>query len=87
MFLAAVVVGGQGNRWGVLVGAFLVAYLPERFREFSEFRVLVFGLALVILATLRPEGLFPPRRTVRAKQLQAEIDQLEEGAEEERSHA
>jgi branched-chain amino acid transport system permease protein len=87
LFLAAVVVGGQGNRWGVLVGAALVAYLPQRFREFDDFRVLVFGLALVVLATLRPEGLFPPRRTVRAKQLEQQFDELEEGTEgEERAH-
>lgn len=79
LFLAAVVVGGQGNRWGVLVGAVLVAYLPQRFREFDDFRVLAFGLALVLLATLRPEGLFPPRRTVRAKQVEQELDELEEG--------
>ncbi|KRB75920.1 branched-chain amino acid ABC transporter permease [Nocardioides sp. Root190] len=81
LYLAAVVVGGQGNRWGVLLGAFLVAYLPERFRGFEDFRVLAFGLALVLLATLRPEGLLPPRRTVRAKQLEHELDELEEGAE------
>jgi len=80
LYLAAVVVGGQGNRWGVLIGAFLVAYLPERFRGFEDFRVLAFGLALVLLATLRPQGLLPPRRTVRAKQLEQELDELEEGA-------
>jgi branched-chain amino acid transport system permease protein len=83
LFLAAVVVGGQGNRWGVMVGAFLVAYLPERFREFASFRVLAFGLALMLLAIFRPEGLLPPRRTVRAKQMQAEIEALEEGLDDE----
>ena len=81
LVLAAVVVGGQGNRWGVLVGAALVAYLPQRFREFDDFRVLVFGLALVVLATVRPEGLFPPRRTVRAKQLEHDLEELEDGTE------
>ncbi len=81
LYLAAVVIGGQGNRWGVLVGAALVAYLPQRFRDFEDFRVLAFGLALVILATLRPEGLLPPRRTVRAKQLEHELEELEEGAD------
>jgi branched-chain amino acid transport system permease protein len=81
LFLAAVVVGGQGNRWGVMVGAILVAYLPQRFREFDDFRVLVFGVALVALAILRPEGLFPPRRTVRAKQMEHEFEELEEGTE------
>jgi branched-chain amino acid transport system permease protein len=88
LFLAAVVVGGQGNRWGVLVGAFLVAYLPQRFREFDDFRVLVFGLALVALAILRPEGLFPPKRTVRAKQLEHELEELEVGTDgEEKARA
>ncbi len=82
LFLAAVVIGGQGNRWGVLVGAFLVAYLPERFREFTDFRVLAFGLALMLLAVFRPEGLLPPRRTVRAKQMAHEIEALEEGEDE-----
>ncbi len=88
LFLAAVVIGGQGNRWGVLVGAILVAYLPERFREFADFRVLVFGLALVVLASLRPEGLLPPRRTLRAKQMEQELEELESGpADEEATRA
>ena len=63
------------------VGAVIVAYLPERFRGFAEWRVLVFGLALMLLAIFRPQGLLPPRRTVRAKQLEQEIDALEEGTE------
>ena len=74
LFVAAVVVGGQGNRWGVIVGAAVVAYLPERFRGFADWRVLVFGLALMILAIYRPEGLLPPRRTVRAKQIEHELE-------------
>ena len=82
LFLAAVVVGGQGNRWGVIVGAALVAYLPERFRGFEEWRILVFGLALMLLATFRPEGLLPPRRTVRARKMEHEIEAIEEGLEE-----
>jgi branched-chain amino acid transport system permease protein len=82
LFLAAVVVGGQGNRWGAVVGGIMVAYLPERFREFADWRVLVFGLALMLLAIFRPEGLLPPRRTVRAKHVLQEIEALEEGTEE-----
>ena len=67
LFLAGVVLGGQGNRWGVIVGAALVVYLPERFRGLEEWRVLVFGLVLMILAIYRPQGLLPPTRTVRAR--------------------
>ncbi len=79
LFLAAVVVGGPGNRWGVILGAAVVAYLPERFRGFAEYRVLVFGLLLLLLANYRPSGLLPPRRTIRAKQADERLHALEEG--------
>jgi branched-chain amino acid transport system permease protein len=79
LFVAAVVVGGQGNRWGVIVGAAVVAYLPERFRGFADWRVLVFGLALMVLAVYRPQGLLPPRRTVRAKRVEESLSALEGG--------
>jgi branched-chain amino acid transport system permease protein len=79
LFLAAVVVGGAGNRWGVILGAAVVAYLPERFRGFEEWRLLVFGLALLLLANFRPQGLIPPRRTRRVQAVEEELDALEEG--------
>lgn len=83
LFLSAVVVGGQGNRWGAVIGAVVVAYLPERFRGFEQWRVLVFGLALMLLAIYRPQGLLPPRRTVRAQRMEAETEALEVGEEPE----
>jgi branched-chain amino acid transport system permease protein len=79
LFIAAVVVGGAGNRWGVMLGAVVVAYFPERFREFQDWRVLVFGLALMLLAIFRPQGLLPPRRTIRAKKTDEKLEALEEG--------
>ena len=60
--LAAVLLGGSGNMPGVIVGAFLIAWLPERFRGFADYRILVFGAALVIMMALRPQGLLPSRR-------------------------
>ncbi|GAB3598763.1 branched-chain amino acid ABC transporter permease [Angustibacter peucedani] len=80
LFLAAVVVGGSGNRLGVIVGAIVVSYLPELFRSFADYRVLVFGALLVILANFRPQGLLPPRRSVRAKKLDERLEELEEGS-------
>lgn len=77
LFVAAVIVGGAGNRWGAVVGGVLVAYLPERFREFADFRLLIFGLALMILPVYRPQGLLPPKRTLRARAAEKEIDHLE----------
>jgi branched-chain amino acid transport system permease protein len=60
--LAAVVLGGSGNIPGVMLGAFLIAWLPERFRGFQDYRVLAFGAVLVLMMALRPEGLLPSRR-------------------------
>jgi branched-chain amino acid transport system permease protein len=60
--LAAVLLGGSGNLPGVIVGAFLIAWLPERFRGFADYRILVFGAALVLTMALRPQGLLPSRR-------------------------
>ena len=60
--LAAVVLGGSGNLPGVILGAFLIGWLPERFRDFADYRILVFGAVLVLMMSLRPEGLLPSRR-------------------------
>jgi branched-chain amino acid transport system permease protein len=62
LFLSAVVLGGSGNLPGVILGAFLIAYLPERFRGFAELRVLVFGAVLVAMMIFRPQGLLPSGR-------------------------
>ncbi|WP_423791116.1 branched-chain amino acid ABC transporter permease [Micromonospora cathayae] len=72
LFVAMVVVGGAGNMAGVALGAFLLAYLPERFRDFAEWRFLVFGLALVLVMLLRPQGLIPSRRRARELKDRAE---------------
>ncbi|MBJ7489823.1 MAG: branched-chain amino acid ABC transporter permease, partial [Ilumatobacteraceae bacterium] len=65
LFLAAVVLGGSGNMTGAILGGVMVAWLPERFRNFTDKRVLVFGIALVLVMVFRPEGLLP--RRVRTK--------------------
>jgi branched-chain amino acid transport system permease protein len=62
LILCAVVLGGSGNLLGVILGAFLVAWLPERFRGFEEYRVMTFGAALVIMMIIRPEGILPSRQ-------------------------
>jgi len=62
LFVAAVVLGGSGNLAGVIVGAAVVGYLPERFRSFQDTRYLWFGAALVVMMIFRPQGLVPARR-------------------------
>ena len=85
LFLAAVVVGGSGNKLGVAVGATLVAYLPERFRGFADQRYLVFGIALIVMSALRPQGLIPSRR--RAVELEARTEEVAPAADTEESVA
>jgi branched-chain amino acid transport system permease protein len=60
-----VVIGGSGNMLGVAVGAALLFYLPERYREFQDYRLLIFGLALVLITIYRPQGLIPSKRRAR----------------------
>jgi branched-chain amino acid transport system permease protein len=77
LFVAMVVVGGSGNMAGAALGAVLLAYLPERFRDFAEYRFLVFGLALVLVMLLRPQGLLPSRR--RARELKDRQEEVAAG--------
>ncbi|WP_377642772.1 branched-chain amino acid ABC transporter permease [Oryzobacter terrae] len=60
--LAAVVLGGMGTVVGVLVGATILKLLPEKLREVNDYRLLVFGLLLVVMMRFRPEGLIASKR-------------------------
>ncbi|RZT26437.1 branched-chain amino acid transport system permease protein [Kribbella sp. VKM Ac-2569] len=60
--LAAIVLGGMGTIAGVLLGATILKMLPEKLRFFSEYRLLLFGLLLVLMMRFRPEGLVASRR-------------------------
>ena len=55
--LAMVILGGMGNLPGVLLGAALRVAFPEIFRDFQVYRMLVFGLLLMVLMIFRPNGL------------------------------
>ena len=66
LILACVVFGGMGNIWGVILGAVILGYLPDRIRFLSEARLLVFGLVLVIMMNLRPDGILPRKKREKA---------------------
>ena len=68
LFLAAVVLGGPGNMPGVVMGAVVVSYLPERFRFLDTSRYFWFGVALVLMMIFRPAGLWPRRQHGRSGQ-------------------
>jgi branched-chain amino acid transport system permease protein len=56
-----VILGGAGSIAGVLLAAFLVVGLPELFRELASARMLVFGLVMMVMMVVRPQGLLPTR--------------------------
>ena len=62
LVLACVVFGGIGNPFGVMVGATILAYLPERIRFITQPRQLVFGIVLVLIMNLRPDGILPRKK-------------------------
>ncbi|GAA2802887.1 branched-chain amino acid ABC transporter permease [Mycolicibacterium pallens] len=86
LFLCAVVLGGQGNKLGVIFGAFVIVYLPNRLLgvhflgiNLGDLKYLFFGLALVVLMIFRPQGLFPVRQQLltygnRARKLLSRAD-------------
>lgn len=75
--LAAIVLGGMGTVSGALLGSTLLIVLPEKLRFFSDYRLLIFGIALVLLMRFRPEGLIAdPRRAREFHEADEEADAL-----------
>ena len=56
--LTIVILGGMGNVTGAVVGSVLLIGLPEVFRVAAEYRVLIYGIVLLLLVRFRPQGLF-----------------------------
>ncbi|MFU9138774.1 high-affinity branched-chain amino acid ABC transporter permease LivM [Erwinia tasmaniensis] len=63
LILAIVVLGGMGSTLGVVLAAFVLTVAPELLRSFAEYRVLLFGILMVLMMIWRPRGLV---RTSRA---------------------
>ena len=58
-----VVLGGMGSTVGVVIAAFVLTVAPELLRSFSEYRVLLFGVLMVLMMIWRPRGLIRISRT------------------------
>ena len=65
--ICLVIVGGIGNIPGIFLGAFALKGLPEILREIENYRMLVFGILLIVMMRLRPEGFLPAKRPVLEK--------------------
>jgi branched-chain amino acid transport system permease protein len=55
--LAMVVLGGLGNIWGAALGALTLGILPELLRGFSSYRMLIFGVIMILMMIFRPQGI------------------------------
>jgi branched-chain amino acid transport system permease protein len=60
--LAIVVLGGLGSQLGIILAAVVMILLPELMRDFSEYRMLLFGALMVLMMIWRPQGLLPMQR-------------------------
>lgn len=68
--LALIIVGGMGSIPGVFVGGLILVGLPELLREFSEYRLLVYSILLIVMMLNKPEGFLP--ETVHRRELHQE---------------
>jgi branched-chain amino acid transport system permease protein len=74
--LAVVILGGMGSIPGVVVGTLLLIGLPGLLDEFEEYRLLIYGAALIMVMVLRPQGLVPNvRRSRELREDEATQDQ------------
>ena len=62
IILAIVVLGGMGSQLGIILAAVVMILLPELMRDFSEYRMLMFGALMVVMMIWRPQGLLPMQR-------------------------
>jgi branched-chain amino acid transport system permease protein len=61
IILSIVVLGGMGSQLGVVLAALVLVCLPEIGRQFADFRMLLFGAAMVGIMVWRPRGLLAHR--------------------------
>ena len=64
MILSIVVLGGMGSIPGIILAALAIILLPEYLRVFSDYRMILFGAALILMMIFRPGGLMADRRKI-----------------------
>lgn len=62
VLFAIVLVGGQGSVPGVLLGTAMMFVVPQIFTDLAQYRYLVFGIAMIVVMVLRPQGIWPARK-------------------------
>ena len=73
MIVAMVVLGGVGSTAGAVLGAIVLTVMPELLRGFATYRMLLFGLAMILITLFRPQGLLGEAR--HSKELKIKEDE------------
>jgi branched-chain amino acid transport system permease protein len=67
LLVTMVAVGGMEHIWGAVIGTVVLTILPEYLRFFKDFDILIYGIILMAIMLLRPEGLYGIKIPVRRK--------------------
>jgi len=62
LMFSIVLIGGMGSVPGVIIGAAAISLFPEIFRSFASYRLVVFGVVMILMMMFRPGGAWPRRR-------------------------
>lgn len=61
VLVCMILLGGMDHVAGVIAGAAILTVLPEKFRAFADYRLLLYGIVIVLMLFFRPRGIFPSR--------------------------
>ncbi|MHA7870669.1 MAG: ABC transporter permease subunit [Salipiger thiooxidans] len=67
IILAIMILGGKGTFFGPIVGAFILTIIPESLGEFSRYKMLFFGVLLILTITFLPGGIMQLVRNARTR--------------------
>jgi branched-chain amino acid transport system permease protein len=71
----------MGSIPGVIVGSLILVGMPELLREFAEYRLLMYGILLIVMMLTKPEGFIPAETIKRELKGDADVDILDPPAE------
>ena len=75
-----VVIGGMGSITGVVLGASILVILPEVFRQFADYRMIAYALALILVMILRPQGIMGVKELWETSPWRKLVGKLRKGA-------
>jgi branched-chain amino acid transport system permease protein len=79
--LVLIIIGGLGSLPGVVVGALILVGLPELLREFAEYRLLMYGVLLIVMMLAKPEGFWPSTKIKRELRSDDDTEMLDAAME------